>query len=278
MKERTITNKIGYGLMTALAIIIIFIALFPLIWMLISTFKPSTEIYSIPLTLFPQEPTLENYDIVFQDTAFLRSMLVTALVSGVAVFFSLLVNMLAAYSFAKMNFYGKGLLWAYCLLTMFIPGMTIQLTSFLVVHRLGMLDTLAVLIIPGLASGYSTFFFRQFFASMPQSLDDAAMIDGASRWKVFFTIYVPLSKGPMVLLGTGAFIGYWNSFIWPSMTITNQNLRQIMQLIRAMNSIYANNDGAVLAGTAVAILPPIILFLIFHKQIIRSNILTGVKA
>lgn len=264
--------------MNTLVILVIFVSLFPMIWMLLSTFKPSTEVYSIPLTLFPKEPTLENYEIVFEDASFARSMLVTAVVSIIAVFLSLLVNMLAAYAFAKMNFYGKGIIWAYCLVTMFVPGMTIQLTSFLVVHQLGMLDTLAVLILPGVASGYSIFFFRQFFASMPRSLDDAAMIDGASRWKVFFQIYVPLSKGPMVLLGTGGFIGYWNSFIWPSMTISNPNLRQIMQLVRSMNSVYANDEGAVLAGTAVAILPPIILFLIFHKQIIRSNILTGVKA
>ncbi len=103
------------------------------------------------------------------------------------------------------------------------------------------------------------------------------MIDGAGRIRIFFNIFLPLSKSPMVVLGAGCFIGYWNSFIWPSMTITTPKYMQVMQIIRSMRSVYATDFGAVMAGTAIAVIPPIVLFFIFQKQIVKGLVLSGLK-
>jgi multiple sugar transport system permease protein len=255
------------------------LGLFPLVWMIPASFKNKKEVLATPLKILPTVFTMENYQKIFDDKtiSFTRSIIVTFLVSGTAVFLSLLINMMAGYVFARMNFYLKRFLWVYCIVSMYIPGMTILLTSFLVVQKLGMLDSVAVLILPGIVSGYSIFFFRQFFLNLPSRLEEAAMIDGAGRIGIFFKIFIPLSKSPMVVMGAGVFIGYWNSFLWPPMTISQPKYMQIMQIIRSMRSVYSTNFGAIMAGTAIAVIPPIILFFIFQKQIVKGVVLSGLK-
>lgn len=264
---------------SVLGVSVALLGLFPLVWMVLASFKNKKEVLATPLRIFPSVFTMENFQKIFDDKtiSFTRSLFMTFFVAVVAVFLSLLINMMAGYVFARMNFYFKKFLWVYCILSMYIPGMTISLTSFLVVQKLGMLDTLAVLILPGVVSGYSIFFFRQFFLNLPSSLEEAAMIDGAGRIRIFFSIFLPLSKSPMVVLGAGCFIGYWNSFIWPSMTITTPKYMQVMQIIRSMRSVYATDFGAVMAGTAIAVIPPIVLFFIFQKQIVKGLVLSGLK-
>ncbi len=254
-------------------------SLFPLVWMVLASFKNKKEVLATPLKIFPKVVTMENYEKIFSDNSisFFRSLVVTFIVAVTAVVLSLLINMMAGYVFARMNFYLKRFIWVYCIVSMYIPGMTILLTSFLLVQRLGMLDSLAVLILPGVVSGYNIFFFRQFFLNLPSSLEEAAMIDGAGRLRIFFSIFIPLSKAPMVVLGAGTFIGYWNSFLWPSMTISQPKYMQVMQVIRSLRSVYSTNFGAVMAGTAIAVIPPIILFFIFQKQIVKGVVLSGLK-
>lgn len=270
---------IGKIVSSIIALAVAFLALFPLIWMALASFKTKKEIFAVPLKIFPEKFIMDNFKTVFEDksVSFSRSIFMTLLVAVIAVILSLLINMLAAYVFARMNFYFKKFLWVYCILSMYIPTMTITLTSFLVVHKLGMLDTLAVLILPGVVSGYNIFFFRQFFLNMPLSLEEAAMIDGAGRLRIFFSIFIPLSKAPMVVMGAGTFIAYWNSFLWPSMTITSPKFMQVMQIIRSMRSVYSTNFGAVMAGTSIAVIPPIILFFIFQKHIVKGVVLSGLK-
>ncbi|MDF2539979.1 MAG: carbohydrate transporter permease [Herbinix sp.] len=273
------TKTISRIVNSIIALAVAFIALFPLLWMVLASFKNKKEVLAVPLKILPKVWSMENFKTVFEDgtMAYARSIFVTMLVAVIAVVLSLLINMMAGYVFARMNFYFKKFLWIYCIISMYIPGMTILLTSYLVVHRLGMLDTLAVLILPGVVSGYNIFFFRQFFLNLPLSLEEAAMIDGAGRIKIFFRIFIPLSKSPMVVLGAGTFIGYWNSFLWPSMTITQPKYMQIMQIIRSLKSVYSTNYGAIMAGTAIAVIPPIVLFFIFQKHIVKGVVLSGLK-
>ncbi len=254
-------------------------SLFPLLWMAVAGFKTKSEVLSVPLKFFPTVWTTENFDKIFNDKAapFMNALLMTFLVSACAVVLCLFINMMAAYVFARMNFRFKKLFWAYCILTMYVPGMTIMLTSFLVVSSLGMLDTFWVLVLPGVVSGYSIFFFRQFFLNLPNSLEEAALIDGAGRFRIFVSIFIPMSKAPMVVMGAGTFIGYWNSFLWPSITISSPQYMQIMQVIRSMRSLYSTNFGAIMAATSIAVIPPIILFFIFQKYIVKGFVLSGLK-
>jgi multiple sugar transport system permease protein len=283
MAKKVNKKKIIKNILLGLVILIVCaIILFPIIWMIPAAFKGRREIWQLPNTWWPATFTWDNFVKVLTSDLngynFLSSLGYTLLVSVISVVLSLFVNMLAAYTFATMNFRFKNGLWWYFLITMFIPGITILLTSVRVVNILHMTDTIWVLIIPGVVSAYNIFFFRQFFYGIPVSLEEAATIDGCSRWKIFYKVFLPMSSTPMVIIGVTTFMGYWNSFIWPSLTIVNNSkLAQVMQVIRILNSNYSSNYGIVIAATLMAIAIPIILFSIFQKKIIAGIAISGLK-
>lgn len=236
----------------------------------------------IPNTFFPKNFTWDNFEKVFtldqNGYNFVSSVLNTFLVATISVAGSLAVNMMAAYAFARIDFRCKTFLWCYFIMTMFIPGITILLTSIRVVNFLHMTDTLSVLIVPGLVSGYNIFFFRQFYFGIPQSIEEAAVIDGSTRFGVFIKIFLPMSVTPMVIIGVSTFMGYWNSFMWPTLTIVNNaEIAQVMQVIRILNSSYAGEYGVVIAATIVAISVPLLIFAIFQKKIVEGIALSGLK-
>ncbi|HJG90433.1 MAG TPA: carbohydrate ABC transporter permease [Brachybacterium massiliense] len=259
------------------SLLIVFLALFPLAWMIISGFKIRTEVVSTPFQFFPEVWQWQNYVQILADTAFLRTLLITG--GGAVVFTagSIAVNSMAAYAFARLEFAGKRIVWPLVLMTMFIPGMTILLTSFIVVTNLRMLDTLAVLIIPGMAAAGHIFFVRQFYLNIPSSLEEAAVMDGCGRWGVYLRIFLPLSKAPFVVVGITSFMAYWNNFVWPVMTITSPELYQVQQYLAAFRGERSSELGLLMAGSACAALPIIIIFLIFQRQIIANIKMAGLK-
>lgn len=265
-----------------IALLVVAIILFPIVWMLPAAFKGRTELFAVPNHFLPQQWTFENFKKIFtldlNGYSFVSSLLSTFAVSVIAVVLSLLVNMMAAYVFARLEFPLKGLLWWSVLITMFIPGITILLTSIRVVNLLHMTDTLLVLIIPGLASAYNIFYFRQFFLGIPQSLEDAALLDGVGRFGIFWRIFLPMSKTPMIVIGCSVFMGYWNSFMWPTLTVVNNpKIAQITQLIRILNTSYSGDYGVVVAASLIAVAIPLVLFLIFQKKIVEGIATTGLK-
>jgi multiple sugar transport system permease protein len=184
---------------------------------------------------------------------------------------------MAAYVFARLDFPFKNTLFVYVIITMFIPGMAILIPSYIVVAKLHMLNTLAVLIVPGIASAVNMFLMRQFYLNIPAELEEAALIDGASRFKIYWHIFVPLSLPVFVLVGISSFLGYWNSLIWPIMTISDENLYQIMQLLAFFRSNESNQWAMIMAGSTIAALPTIIIFLIFQKHLVEGMKLSGLK-
>lgn len=267
-------GKIGRYL---LAVLIISVTLFPLAWMAISGFKARTEVVRTPFQFFPEIWRFENYVQILQDPEFLRTLGVTFIGALLFASLSLTVNSMAAYVFARLDFAFKRTLWVIVIMTMFIPMMAIMLTSFLVVTELRMLDTLAVLVLPGAASAAHIFFVRQFYLGIPTSLEDAARIDGASRWKIFLHLFVPLSKPVFVVVGITSFLAFWNSFVWPVLTITSRELFQVQQYLATFRSERTTELGLLMAGSTLAALPVIILFLIFQRFIITGVRLAGIK-
>lgn len=270
-------NGLQKTLMTLLTGLVTIMALFPLLWVILAGFKDKAEVLATPFRFFPKKWMVQNYMDILGDSAFIQSMLVTF---GGAVLFaslSLAVNATAAYVFSRLEFRFKTFLWVYVIITMFIPGMAILLTSFIVVNEMGMLDTLAVLVLPGIASAGHMFFIRQFYLNIPMALEEAALIDGAGRIKIFTHIFIPMSFPVFVIVGIGSYLAYWNSFVWPTMTITNPELFQIMQYLYSFRSERATEMGMLMAGSALSCLPTIILFLFFQKHIISGIKISGLK-
>jgi multiple sugar transport system permease protein len=252
-------------------------ALFPLAWMAVAGFKGRDEVLRSPFQFFPDVWRWQNYAEIAKDGVFSRALVVTFFGAAIFTVLSLFVNSLAAYAFARLDFAGKQLWWIYCVMPMFIPMMAILLTSFVVVTKLGMLNTLAVLIIPGVASAAQMFFLRQFYLNYPIAVEEAALIDGASRWKIFLTIFLPQSKAPFVVVGIASFLAYWNAYVWPVLTITDPNLVQIMQVLGNFRAERGNDWGLLMAGSTLAALPTIVLVLIFQRYIVNGVRIAGMK-
>lgn len=273
MKRLRFSRLSGY----AVCVFVIFLALLPLTWMLLASFKNDAEVYAVPLKFFPTKWMVSNYQRVIT-IEFGKSFITTLEVTLPAVALSLAINTMAGYVFARLDFYGKKLLWVYCLIGMFVPGITTQLTSFLVVNKLRMLDTYWVLLLPGLANSGTIFFYRQFYLNIPNSLEDAARIDGCGRFRTYASIFLPMLKGPLVVTGMGCFMGYWNSYMWQALTIpSGSRWQQVQQVIRNYNSVYASEYGMTMAATCLSLIPPIILFMVFQKYITKGYVLSGVK-
>jgi multiple sugar transport system permease protein len=252
-------------------------ALLPLAWMLIAGFKGKNEVLRTPFQFFPEIWIVDNYTSILQDPQFLTAMGVTFVGAVIFTVLSLTVNSFAAYAFARLDFAGKRFWWIYCITPMFIPSMAILLTSFVVVSNLGMLNTLAVLIIPGVAAAAQMFFIRQFYLNTPVAIEEAALIDGASRWKIFTTIFLPQSQGPFVVVGVASYLAYWNAYVWPILTIQDPNLFQIMQYLGNFRSDRGNEWGLLMAGSTLAALPTIVLVLVFQRYIVNGVRLAGMK-
>lgn len=251
--------------------------LLPLAWMVIAGFKGKNEILRTPFQFFPEIWRTENYARILADPAFMQALVVTFVGAAIFTLASLTVNAMAAYAFARLEFRGKRFFWVFCILPMFIPSMAILLTSFMVVSGLGMLDTLAVLVIPGVASSFQMFFIRQFYLSTPVGLEEAAMIDGASRWRIFLEIFLPQSLAPFVVVGVASFLAYWNAYVWPILTIQSVELTQIMQYLGNFRNERANEWGLMMASSVLAALPTIVLVLIFQRWIVNGVRISGLK-
>lgn len=284
MRKRKVYNRIT----EIICVLAALIAIFPLLWMMISGFKPASEVLSLPFHFFPRKIEWQNYvgllngdldEAIFpQGASFLRSIGLTFLVSVVSVVGSLTINSMASYAFARLEFPLKKVLWVICLIPWFVPGISTYITSFTWVSTLGMLDTIAVLILPGLAHSYSMFYYRQFYLSFPREIEEAAKVDGAGFFQIFLRMFVPMSKTPFTIMGINVFLGYWSSFLWPVLTISSPEKFQINQLISYFKSSYNQNMQYVLAAASIAAIPVIVLFLIFQRQIMEGIKISGMKS
>lgn len=270
--------RVASGLVKAVLVTAFILgALFPLAWLVISGFKSRTEVTRSPFQFFPEIWRWENYAQILSDPSFLQTVMVT--LGGALIFatLSLIVNSMAAYVFARLDFRFKRVAWVVVIGTMLLPGMAILLTSFIVVSRLGMLDTLAVLILPGAASAAQIFFLRQFYLSVPRSLEESALLDGAGRFRIFLSIFVPMSKPVFVVVAMTSFLAFWNSYVWPIMTISSPNLFQIQQYLALFRSERGSELGLLMAGSALAATPVIILCLILQRYIVEGIKISGIK-
>ncbi|CAN5593786.1 carbohydrate ABC transporter permease [soil metagenome] len=254
-----------------------FLTVAPFLWMVLTSFKGLGEIFSYPPSWFPEEFTTENYKDAFQAAPFGRYYLNSLFVAGAVTIGQLITCSMAAYAFARMEFWGRDVLFYLFLGTMMVPAHVTMIPSFMILHWLGLIDTYGALILPGLASAFGTFLLRQFFLSLPRELEEAAFIDGCGRFRVLWQIILPLSRPALATLAIFTFMAVFNDFLWALIVVNSQELYTVQLGLAIFRDRYATEWGSLMAGSVVATLPILIVFFFAQKHFIQGIALSGLK-
>jgi multiple sugar transport system permease protein len=262
-----------YGLLLAGALTF----LFPFLFMVSTSIKGPRELYS--MNLIPTEPTLDHYRALFTQIPIGRALFNSALVYGLQTLSVLVLSSIVGYALSRLRFFGREFVFNVILLTMMIPGQLLLIPLYLLIVRFGWTDSYQGLIVPGMVSAFGIFMFRQHFLTTPQELIDAARVDGASDLTILFRIIWPLSVPVLITVGVFTFMGGWNDFLWPAIVnrdIAFQTLTQMVTLY-GIGGQAGGQLGAIMASTLIAVMPMIIVYLVFQRYYLQGVANTGVK-
>ncbi|MDQ3397429.1 MAG: carbohydrate ABC transporter permease [Deinococcota bacterium] len=248
---------------------------FPFVWMLLTSLKPFFEIFR--LTVLPSEPTLANYQQVLTQTNFLRWFANSLLVATATTLSVLFFGSLVGYTLAKLRFPGRNLIFIAILSTLMIPTEMLIIPWYVTSSQFGWIDSYWGIAFPGIITAFGVFLMRQFFQTLPDDLFDAARIDGVSEFGLFWRIALPLVKPALSALGIFAFLGNWNAYLWPLIVIQSSSMRTIPVGISLFSGEAGTQWNLIMAASSLAIIPVLVVFVIFQKQIIEGVVLTGVK-
>lgn len=262
------------------------VSVVPFLWMLATSFKHGHDIYTKVPNLLPVDrktgewaATLENYDYVLNVGGLGRAFVNSVWVCLILVPAKLLIDALAAYAFARIPFPGRDKLFVVLLGGMMVPTITLLVPRIHVTQSLGMFDSGWGLIVPNIASVLDIFLLRQFFLSLPSELEEAALIDGASRMQIFWRIVLPLSKPVLAVVTITSFLFHWNDLVWPLVVLNDPDL---YTLPLALQQLVASPDGGrayyIMAGATLAVIPVIGVLLMFQRRILQGIAFTGLKA
>ncbi|GAA4430137.1 carbohydrate ABC transporter permease [Georgenia halophila] len=258
-----------------LGLVIGLLTVFPIVWMVSGSFKGPAEVNSVDL--IPAEPTVENFRYVFTQVPFLRYMWNSFFVSATITVIALWFHSMAAYALARLKFRGRETVFLLIFSTLLVSLPVILIPMFIVVRTLGMVDSYAGLIIPAIFNAFGIFLLRQFYVSLPAELEEAALVDGASYWRIYRSVILPLSRPILAALAVFFFLANWNSFVWPLTITSDPNLRVVQLGIATFQQQYASDWNYVLAASTVAALPTLLIFFFFQRQIVESIKTAGFK-
>jgi multiple sugar transport system permease protein len=269
---------LNYLVLTLLAIFF----LFPIVFMLVSSVKANeTQILTDMSTLYAFIPrgeiSLKNYTDVFEAMNFGRFMLNSVFIVGTMIIGGLIVNSLTAYALARLHFKGRGLLLGVIVALIIVPFESVAVPLLLTVNRLGWLDSYHVQIIPFIADAFSIFLFYQFFIGLPKELEEAALVDGASLFRIYWTIALPLSRPIFATVAILQFLTHWGDFLWPLMVTRGEEFRPLPVAIQQFFSYDPKLWGDIMAFAAMITIPVLIVFLLFQRWFVQSVATSGVK-
>jgi multiple sugar transport system permease protein len=274
-RRRAITPLILlYAVLVALAIVIIS----PLVWAVFTSFKTPFDTIHNPGSLLPQPFTWENYAIIFSNQQpvlrwFFNSVAAAVLHTAIV----LVTSAAAAYALARLEFRGKKVVFGAIVATILVPPVIFLIPNYLIVQNLGWLDTIWAIAVPSAAGAFGVFFLRQFFVSLPAEVEEAARVDGAGDFRIFFQMVLPLAKPALATLAVLTFLTNWNDFLWPVYVLLSPENLTLQPGLATLAGAYGPRYGVVMAGAVIAAIPVLIIFVFAQRQIVESVGATGIK-
>lgn len=273
MRKNLIVKFSIYAVLIALAASM----LLPFWWMLSTSLMTDTEVFQYPPKLLPQSPRWENYPEAMALQPFGRYFLNTTIVTFFSVAGQLLFCSMAAFAFARLRFKWRDNIFALYLATMMIPAMVTLIPAFLIITAFGWMNTYYALIAPSLSSVWGIFLLRQFFLTIPKDLEEAARLDGAHEFAIYWRIVLPLAKPALATLAIFAFMNSWKDFLWPLIVTSQTEMRPVEVGIASFSTIYALDWTHQMAAAVIVMLPIIIVFCLAQRYFVRGITLTGLK-
>jgi alpha-1,4-digalacturonate transport system permease protein len=264
-------------LLTSFMFLLAFVFLFPILWLLLSSFKSGSELFSYPIKILPDKFTFDNYGYAWSTMEFTKFVINTLIVSVTTTILTIVASASCGYALAKYKYKWLSVFFVCMLATTMLPTEVIMTPTFAVIQKLHLYDSLWGLIIPSINTATGIFMFRQFFITVPDDLLEAARIDGANEGRIFFRLMLPIAKPIVITLAIMSFLWRWNDYIWPLIVISDPNKYTIQVALRSI--VGADNIDWVLllSASVISILPMVLLYAIFQRYILDSGVSSGLK-
>jgi multiple sugar transport system permease protein len=268
----------GKVLLYAVLVLIAVFFVLPLLWMVSTALKFESAVFT-DKGFIPQNPTLDNFARILTatgDTPVFRWMLNSFIVATAGTILTVVLTSLSAYAFARIDFPGRGILFALLITTLLLPGVMFLVPQFILVDILGLLNSYPGMILPGLAGVFGVFFMRQFFMGIPIELEEAAYVDGANRLRTFLSVVLPLAGPAIATLAVISFLAYWNDYLWP-LIICQGDGCTLPPGLRNFQGSYTAAFGLLMAGATLAAIPVLVIYVFAQRWIVQSVTSSGVK-
>ena len=271
--KQIVSDVIKYALLTIGALILFF----PFLWMLTTALKTLSEAIATPPVWLPRVPQWANFAVVWSMKPFMRYILNTVIcclchVAGVVVF-----SVLGAYAFSMYSFRLKGFFFTLFMLTMMVPGELLIIQNYITIQKMHLMDTYIAVFLPTLASGFYIYMLREHFMQMPPSLFKSAKVDGTSNWRFLWRVMVPMNRNTIFTIAILSFIGQWNAFLWPELVTRTDATKLVSSGLIAFRSEASSNVQYMMAGSCIVLIPMIVFYAVFNKQIINGVGGGGIK-
>lgn len=271
MRERL--RHHGLFVVVALGAITMFV---PFAWTLITSISPGAGLGG-SLRLIPDNPSFDAYRRLFTELPFTRIVMNSMIIAVITTVVQLITSSLAAYAFSRLPFRGRGIVFTAYLATMMIPMQVLIVPLFVLMRDLGLVDTYWGVLLPGMASAFGVFLLRQAMDAIPRELDEAATIDGAGHFRIFARIILPLIGPSLATFAVFAFMGSWNSFLWPLVILRSQEMKTLPLALAGLQGQYTTDWAVMMAGSVVSILPMLAIYIFAQKYVVKGIAGTGLK-
>lgn len=249
----------------------------PFIWMVLTSLKTLGESTQIPPKILPSKLRWENYKEATRTLPYNKFYFNTIVYTLVTTLGQIVFCSMAGYAFARIDFPGRNIIFIIILSVLMVPGQIFLIPQFMIIKKLGLLNSIPALILPGLFSAFGTFLMRQFFMTLPKELEESAILDGCNQFQIFWKIMLPLVKPGLVALAISTCLYCWNSLMWPLIVNTSVDKMTLSAGLASLQGQHSTNYPVMMAGTVLAIWPMILAFIIFQKQFIEGIASTGTK-